>query len=656
MCEQVSPPSSTSGSPSTSCCTTPPSTPTCTTPTPTQFPQHPQHANFTAQHQHQYQHPTRPQLTRMKSCLKASPTQSGTCSPVTTDGDGKRVAFREHGTEEVFEADEWDRTPAEVAHRLSYEDILELKLILRSLPRAEQPHDPTSRPGSVYLKHVPIPLLPLGTGVGTGVNSTYSSPSISVSPPWLNPHHISPPNFTLNAYMSNPNVSPPNPSASNHTPNPDPPIFIPRPRTHATPTSSLSPSPTSTNTNSTNARARTPVPPPPPPPPPPRAPFIGSNLPPPKRSFNFVALLDDTSASQTQGPTSPAPSPTSPVPKPTSPVPSSTSTSTSIAPTPTHTSPSTPTLTPTLNTALALALDADPYPSDTECSESTPSLTTTSTSSPSHSPTHSPMSASPAPSPTIYDHHHCGPHQSHFPWEDNFADGFAHMDGGEFADVYGGGGDGFVLNADVGDDVDAEPRRQGYNPYFPPVAAFHAKFPSLRAPQPTHTSMQTQAHTPTHTSTPTQKQAQAHHGPPISSFHVRFPNQPKHSAHKIGAAADTKMTLEAALETETKSKITLRAIPSPGLPAPSPLELGHAPSPLELGSGPSQPPKRTCRMPFLALVDETSSSVSSSGNAAGVSGGNSLVGAGAARNASVGASKAAGEGIIPPSLSRGVRA
>ncbi|KIJ65230.1 hypothetical protein HYDPIDRAFT_88758, partial [Hydnomerulius pinastri MD-312] len=111
----------------------------------------------------------RPSLPRMKSCLKSSPYQSGTCTP-TSDADDnkslslmkKRVAFSEEGTEQVYEADEWDRTPAEIAQRLSYEDVLELKMIQRELPRAEQPFDPlSSRPySSVFLAHVPIPLLP----------------------------------------------------------------------------------------------------------------------------------------------------------------------------------------------------------------------------------------------------------------------------------------------------------------------------------------------------------------------------------------------------------------------------------------------------------------------------------------------------------------
>ncbi|KAH7885740.1 hypothetical protein F5I97DRAFT_1791318, partial [Phlebopus sp. FC_14] len=127
----------------------------------------------------------RPALSRMKSCLKSSPSHSGACTP-TSDDDSKglplmkkRVAFSEEGTEEVYEADEWDRTPADIAQRLSYEDVLELKMIQRELPRAEQPCDPlSSRPySSVFLAHVPIPLLPLNPVTVSASPSPTPSPS-----------------------------------------------------------------------------------------------------------------------------------------------------------------------------------------------------------------------------------------------------------------------------------------------------------------------------------------------------------------------------------------------------------------------------------------------------------------------------------------------
>jgi hypothetical protein len=70
----------------------------------------------------------RPSLPRMKSCLK-SPSHSGSTTPCTLDSDTdegtckKHVAFCEEGTEQVFQADEWDRTPMEIAQRLSYESV-----------------------------------------------------------------------------------------------------------------------------------------------------------------------------------------------------------------------------------------------------------------------------------------------------------------------------------------------------------------------------------------------------------------------------------------------------------------------------------------------------------------------------------------------------
>ncbi|KAG1743067.1 hypothetical protein EDB19DRAFT_1633493, partial [Suillus lakei] len=129
----------------------------------------------------------RPSLPRMKSCLK-SPSHSGAATPIDSDTDDashpfckKHVAFCEEGTEQVFLADEWDRTPTEIAQRLSYDDVLELKMIQRSLPRAQQSHDPlSSRPYSgVFLRNVPIPLLPLNP---TTVSASPASPPYSPPP------------------------------------------------------------------------------------------------------------------------------------------------------------------------------------------------------------------------------------------------------------------------------------------------------------------------------------------------------------------------------------------------------------------------------------------------------------------------------------------
>lgn len=83
-------------------------------------------------------------------------------------------------------ADEWDRTPTEPARNLSYQDLLELKEIQRTLPRADQPPDYlTGRSGSHYLKKVPIGLLPLLPDSPSGEQPT--SPTESRSRPTSSP-------------------------------------------------------------------------------------------------------------------------------------------------------------------------------------------------------------------------------------------------------------------------------------------------------------------------------------------------------------------------------------------------------------------------------------------------------------------------------------
>ncbi|XP_006462237.1 hypothetical protein AGABI2DRAFT_179079 [Agaricus bisporus var. bisporus H97] len=91
----------------------------------------------------------------MKGCLKLP---SRAPSP-TSCSVQKHVVFDDEGSEQVFFADEWDRTPAEPARNLSYQDILELKQIQRSLPRAIQPANGSGT--SHFLSNVPIGLLPL---------------------------------------------------------------------------------------------------------------------------------------------------------------------------------------------------------------------------------------------------------------------------------------------------------------------------------------------------------------------------------------------------------------------------------------------------------------------------------------------------------------
>ncbi|KAM6496665.1 hypothetical protein JOM56_007138 [Amanita muscaria] len=117
-------------------------------------------------------------MSTMKGCLKLP---SPIPSPALPDclHSRKCVAFEAEGTEQVFFADEWDRTPTEPTRRLSYQDLMELKEIQCSLPLANQPPDPvTGRPGRHYLSNVPISLLPLlpssdsaGQGHGNGVSA-----------------------------------------------------------------------------------------------------------------------------------------------------------------------------------------------------------------------------------------------------------------------------------------------------------------------------------------------------------------------------------------------------------------------------------------------------------------------------------------------------
>ena len=243
-------------------------------------------------------HFCRPALPRIKSCLKSSPSHSGASTPSSDDsalfGSKKHVAFREDGTEEVYEADEWDRTPAEI-QRLSYEyvtrlfsplthsldsrDVLELKMLQRELPRAEQPIDAlSSKPfANVFLSHVPIPLLPLNP---TTICASQSTPPNMTSPPSLtttpardrNPPPLC---FSASSICSPPppieyRRSPPKSLPDQHVirphniPVPPPPVPLRR--------ITYPPAPSTTQTQSK----------------------IKSTLP-PKRTFSFVPLLDDSS-------------------------------------------------------------------------------------------------------------------------------------------------------------------------------------------------------------------------------------------------------------------------------------------------------------------------------------------------------------------------
>ncbi|KAF8074634.1 hypothetical protein FPV67DRAFT_1445687 [Lyophyllum atratum] len=129
----------------------------------------------------------------MKGCLKSPLPSPGLDScPVR-----KTVAFGEEGSEEVYFADVWDRTPAEPARKLTYQDLLELKEIQRSLPRANQVADPVSgKPASHFLRDVPIGLLPLlsencssssqeSSATNSPVTSPPPTPLGSPNPPWM---------------------------------------------------------------------------------------------------------------------------------------------------------------------------------------------------------------------------------------------------------------------------------------------------------------------------------------------------------------------------------------------------------------------------------------------------------------------------------------
>lgn len=100
----------------------------------------------------------------IKSCLKSNqPT------PVPSPGpDGSSLCSKSkcvawcQKSEQVWFADEWDRTPTEPVRNLSYQDMLELKAIQNSLPIAPQPIDPLARrQASQRLPKVPVGLLPL---------------------------------------------------------------------------------------------------------------------------------------------------------------------------------------------------------------------------------------------------------------------------------------------------------------------------------------------------------------------------------------------------------------------------------------------------------------------------------------------------------------
>ncbi|KAG5653311.1 hypothetical protein H0H81_001182 [Sphagnurus paluster] len=141
----------------------------------------------------------------MKGCLKSPMPSPGLECP------RKHVDFGAEVSEEVHFADVWDRTPTEPARKLSYQDLLELKEIQRSLPRANQLADPLSgRPASHYLGNVPIRLVPLLPESSPSSQESSSASSPAVSPP-ATPTGLSTPAWSFPACR--PKYNPP-PSAS----------------------------------------------------------------------------------------------------------------------------------------------------------------------------------------------------------------------------------------------------------------------------------------------------------------------------------------------------------------------------------------------------------------------------------------------------------
>ncbi|TRM65450.1 hypothetical protein BD626DRAFT_428672 [Schizophyllum amplum] len=177
----------------------------------------------------------------MKSCLKLptplpSPTPSGRSTPK------KCVVFCEDSDVEVYEADDWDRTPMQPSKKLSYQEIIELKELTRGLPQADQPSCfVTGRPSQRRLSAVPITLLPLLPDSNTGPASTYPpvdtshTPSIPLSPPTSprraqyksfsflplldaskpDAHHPTPPHSPALSALSDLDMDPPTPALTN---------------------------------------------------------------------------------------------------------------------------------------------------------------------------------------------------------------------------------------------------------------------------------------------------------------------------------------------------------------------------------------------------------------------------------------------------------
>ncbi|KAF9005302.1 hypothetical protein BDZ89DRAFT_598843 [Hymenopellis radicata] len=165
--------------------------------------------------------PPSPDPASTPPLLGSSDGTSRPCMPIR-----KSVSFCSEDAYDIWDADEWDRTPSEPARNLSYQDMLELKAIQRTLPRANQlPDMYTGRPGSHYLGKVPIGLLPLAVSgeerqypptntppsTPSPVQSGYSTPRKNFSfVPLLEPEPVYSHAARLKAVVS-PMLAPPSP-------------------------------------------------------------------------------------------------------------------------------------------------------------------------------------------------------------------------------------------------------------------------------------------------------------------------------------------------------------------------------------------------------------------------------------------------------------
>ncbi|KAH8103926.1 hypothetical protein BXZ70DRAFT_1005479 [Cristinia sonorae] len=242
----------------------------------------------------------------MKSCLKHSPPATPDLSQLNTP-EGSRpgtppptpLAARKcvswcgnEGLEEIFTADDWDRSPAPMAPKLSYQDILELKQLQLNLPRAPQLRPicrpthgpPISRFAAApsltpskwknrddsrsnidsdilpYLDSVPIQLLPLLDTPPTTPQSSSPSPTPTpLEPPKATDLETPPPasNHPIEAPSVTPSVSS-HPSSSASAPA----IIIDSPSSPTSGTLSSPTTPTFTSPVSQFTHDSTPKPPP----------------------------------------------------------------------------------------------------------------------------------------------------------------------------------------------------------------------------------------------------------------------------------------------------------------------------------------------------------------------------------------------------------